>query len=384
MNDPSLRNIPRPSQPLWSVLDRMIGFELLKTLIAVLGVLVVIIVSRMFLGILTQAIQGDVASETVFSLLGLKTLIATAILLPPAAFMAVLTVMGRMYRDHEMSVLASAGVGYLRIYRAMAWILVPIFALSVFMALEVMPWSERKSQALISQDIKTHDIRGIKPGQFNEFSSGNVVLYAEEMDEGQNMHKIFVQSSKPNHTTVVLADAGRLHRAENGDHFVVLNNGRHYDGKPGDPAYTISEFDEYGVRISGPDEVSDTVKREATPSLDLLKGSTPRELAELQKRLGIPLGVIALAVLAVPLARVAPRQGPFGSLFTAFIIYVVYENVQKISQGLLISEKLPAWTAYVLIYGLLGLMTLGLFLNNLGSRWIRYHMRGQRTHDRPA
>ena len=359
------------------VLDRMIGLELIKTLTAILGVLVIIIVSRKFLGILTQAIQGDVASETVFTLLGLKTLMAIAALMPPATFMAVLTVMGRMYRDHEMSVLASAGVGYGRIYRAMSWVLLPVFALSIYLSLEVMPWSERKSQELISRDSKTHDIRGIKPGQFNEFSSGNVVLYAEEMDEGQNMHKIFVQSMKPNQSTVVLAESGRLHRAENGDHFVVLNNGRHYQGKPGDPAFTISEFDEYGVRISGPEEASNALKREATPSLELIKNSSPRELAELQKRIGIPLGVGALALLAVPLARVAPRQGPFGSLLTAFIIYVVYENVQKISQGLLISEKLPAWSAYVLIYGLLALITTGLYLNNLGPRWIRYQWQGR-------
>lgn len=375
MNDTTAGARRRPMGSFMAVMDRMISLELLKTLITILAVLVTIIVSRKFLGILTQAIEGDIASETVFSLLGLKTLTAIALLIPPSTFMAVLSVIGRMYRDHEMSILASAGVGARRIYQAMGFTLIPVFFLSAYLALEIMPWSERKSLELIKRDSKTHDIRGIKPGQFNEFSSGNVVLYAEEMDEGQNMRKIFVQSSKPDQTTVVIADSGRLHRVENGDNFVILNNGRNYQGKPGEATYVISEFDEYGVRISGPEEISGELRRDAMPSLDLLRSASPRELAELQKRIGIPLGVLTLALLAVPLAKISPRQGPYGSLFFAFIVYIVYENAQKITQGLLIVGKIPPWSGYLLIYGLLALMTLSLFLKNLGPRWIKHALK---------
>ena len=97
---------------------------------------------------------------------------------------------------------------------------------------------------------------------------------------------------------------GRLQRADNGDNFVVLNNGRRYQGIPGQADYVISQFDEYAVRIGGPEEMSATLRREGTASLELLAAGTPKELAELQKRIGIPLGVVALALLAVPLARV--------------------------------------------------------------------------------
>ena len=372
MNDSTDRTSTRGRRSFLTVIDRMIALDLLKTLLSILLVLVTIIVSRKFLGILTKAIEGEVASETVFSLLGLKTLAAIAVLIPPSTFMAVLSVLGRMYRDHEMSVLASAGVGSKRIYQAMCWVIVPVFLFSLLMSLQIMPWSEMKSQELIKRDTQTHDIRGIKAGRFNEFSSGDIVLYAEEMDEEQNMRKIFVQNSKANSTSVVIANSGRLHRAENGDNFVILNNGRRYQGVPGTPTYTISEFDEYGVRISGPEEVSEALRREAMSTLALIISGKPWELAELQKRVGIPLSVLALAILAVPLARVSPRQGAYSSVFYAFVIYIVYENIQKITQGMLITGKIHAWTSYTLIYGLLFLMTIVLFLKNLGPRWIRH------------
>ncbi|MCF7969473.1 MAG: LPS export ABC transporter permease LptF [Methylococcaceae bacterium] len=363
-----------------TVIDRMVSLELLKTLVSILLVLVIIIVSRKFLGILTKAIEGEVATDTVFTLLGLKSLTALAVLIPPSLFMAVLTVMGRMYRDHEMSVLASAGVGAKRLYRSLIWVVIPVFFLSAYMALVLMPWSERQSQERIKHDVETQDIRGIKAGRFNEFSSGDVVLYAESMDEHNDMLNIFVQSRQNNKTGVVVAEKGRLHKAENGDNFVILNEGRRFQGTPGQADYIISEFDEYAVRISGPEEMSATLRREGTDSLTLFLSRTPKDLAELQKRVAIPLGVLALALLALPLARVSPRQGPYGNVFSAFIIYILYENSQKISQGMLMSEKIPAWASYTVIYGVLLLMTAFLFLKNLGPRWIRHTLRiGRQT-----
>ncbi|MFN5746451.1 MAG: LPS export ABC transporter permease LptF [Methylococcaceae bacterium] len=363
---------PRHRRTLLPVVDRMVAFELAKTLASILMVLVIIIVSRKFLGILTKAIEGEVSADTLFHLLGFKTLTAATVLIPPSLFMAILAVIGRMYRDHEMAVLASAGAGSNRLYRALSWMVVPLFLLSGYLALEVMPWSERQTQALMKRDEQTADIRGIKAGRFNEFSAGDVVLYAEEMDADRNMRNIFVQSRQNQTTGVVIAERGHLEKIENGDDFIILNEGRRYQGTPGQADYVISEFDEYGVRISGPEEESATLKREAEDSLQLLRSRTPKELAELQKRLAVPLGVAALALLAVPLARVAPRQGPYGNVFSAFLIYVIYENAQKISQGMLMTGKIPAWAGYAGIYGLLLVMTFGLFLKNMGPRWIRH------------
>jgi lipopolysaccharide export system permease protein len=365
---------PRRSSrgPLFAVVDRMVSSELAKTLLSILLVLVVIIVSRKFLNILAKAIEGEVAGDTLFQLLGLKTLAATAILLPPSMFMAILTVIGRMYRDQEMSILASGGMGARRLYRALAWTVIPAFLLSAWLALEVMPWTERQAQALMKRDEETADIRGIKAGRFNEFSAGDVVLYAEEMGEDNLMRNIFVQSRQNDSTGVVIAETGHLKKSELDEDFVVLNDGRRYQGIPGHLDYIISEFSEYAVRIGGPEQDTAAMKREAEDSAELLLGGSPKELAELQKRLSVPLGLGFLALLAVPLARIAPRRGPYGNVFTAFLIYVIYENAQKISQGLLMTEKIPPWLGYAVIFGLLLTITLGLFLRNLGPRWIAH------------
>jgi lipopolysaccharide export system permease protein len=372
MNSHTPESPPKGRGPLFAVIDRMVALDLAKSLGAILLVLVVIIVSRKFLNILAKAIEGEVSSDTLLELLGLKTLSATAVLLPPATFMAILTVIGRMYRDHEMAILASAGVGAGRMYRALSWMAVPVFLLAGYLALVAMPWSEQRAQALMKKDEQSADIRGIKPGRFNEFSSGDTVLYAEDMDGDNIMSNVFVQRRTPGSTEVTIARHGHLKRNDLDEYFVVLNDGRRYQGRPGQVDYILTEFGEYAVRIPGPEEDSAALKREAKSTAELIREWTPRELAELQKRLAVPLGVAFLTLLAVPLARVAPRRGPYGNVFTAFLIYVVYENAQKISQGMLMTGKIPLWLSYSGIYALLLAVTLGLFLKNRGLRWVSH------------
>jgi lipopolysaccharide export system permease protein len=293
--------------------------------------------------------------------------------------MAILTVIGRMYRDQEISILASSGMGSGRLIRAMGWALVPIFCLSSVLSLVTLPWTEREAQALIKRDEQNADIRGIRAGRFNEFSAGDVVLYAESTTPDNIMHDIFVQSRQNETTGVVIANLGHLEKNPIGEDFVVLNEGRRYQGIPGHVDYVISEFAEYGVRISGPEPEAAARKREAEPTVALLRSVDTKELAELQKRVAVPLGVLFLSLLAVPLARIAPRRGPYGNIFAAFLIYIVYENVLKISQGMLMSGKIAPGVGPLAVYGLLTLATAGLFLKQRGWAWLRFKLAGGRA-----
>ena len=86
-------------RPLFGVLNRMIASDLLKTMLSVWSVIVVIIVSRKFIKVLDQAIDGQISNDALLKILGLKTIVVGVSFLPAATFMAVLMVLGRMYRD---------------------------------------------------------------------------------------------------------------------------------------------------------------------------------------------------------------------------------------------------------------------------------------------
>jgi lipopolysaccharide export system permease protein len=347
----------------------MLVGELMRALLSILSVLVIIIVSRKFLGILARAIEGEVSGGTLSTLLGLKILTAISMLLPPALFLSVLVVLGRLYRDNEMTVLAACGVGPWRTYRAILWFVLPVALIGGVLALEVMPWSERQAQALMKRDEQGADVRGIKAGRFNEFSRGDVILYAEELADDGSMRNIFVQSRSGDRTGIVIAEQARMSTTASDEHFVLLSYGIRYQGTPGQADFVVSEFEEYAVRIDDPNPTSREMEREGKDSLTLLKSKNPREWAELQKRLAVPLGIIALGLLAVPLSKVPPRAGAWGNILKAFLIYVAYENIQKISHGLVVVQKIPLPLAYGGAYLAIGLLTLGILIRQMGWRW---------------
>jgi len=81
-----------------SILDKMIIKDLFKTMLAILSIIVVIIVSRKFIRILAKAIDGQLSVDAVMGMLGYKIIVVSTLFLPAAVFMAVLMVLGRMYR----------------------------------------------------------------------------------------------------------------------------------------------------------------------------------------------------------------------------------------------------------------------------------------------
>lgn len=361
-------------RPWITVLDKMIMRDLIKTLLAVLTVIVVIIVSRKFIRILDKAIEGQVSNETLLTILGLKIVTASIAFLPAALFMAVLMVLGRMYRDQEMSAVSSAGGGASTIYRAVFLLVFPLSVVSAGLSMYVSPWAEAKTEALMQQDEQSADIRGVAAGKFSEYSQGDLVFYVEKLGKDKKMHKIFVQHRQRNGKLAIInAEAGRLEDLKDG-RYMILEQGERIQGQPGAVDYVIENFAEYAVRL---DEKSSVINmsREAIPVKVLKNSNAIRDVAELQRRYSIPLSMIFLTLLAVPLAQSAPRGGVYGNMMVAFLIYFSYGNLIRVSQSWVINETIPAWLGGVWVYWILLLVGIGLLIRLYGWQWVMMKIR---------
>lgn len=340
------------------VLDRLVIGDVLKTLLGVFSVLVIIVASQKFIGILESAIEGKVPARLVFALLGLKTLQVAILVLPTTLFMSVLVVLGRMYRDHEMTALASAGAGVPRIYRSLLWLLLPLTVATAWLAFDVLRWVAGTSDQLKQISRQEYDLRGIQPGRFHDFNDGKLVFFVERLGAGWKLQRIFVQNNEGGDLSIVTADRGHFEVSDNGDQYLVLEDGTRIEGRAGTRDYSRFAFQEYAVRIRRNESASSDDSRSRISTGKLLAEGTPRDIAEFHKRLAIPAGVVLLAVLAVPMARSAPRSGFYGNLISAFLIYVTYENLQRVTQGLMIKGQMPAWVGFSWVYGLILIVTL--------------------------
>jgi len=364
------RGLPSAGRPfrLLTVLDKMIIKELFHTVSAVLVVLVVIIVSRKFIKVLAQAIEGNIANDTVMTLLGLKIVVATTTFLPAALFMAVLMVLGRMYREQEMAAISSAGGSVFTIYRAIFMLVIPLSLAGMALSMLASPWAEAKTEQLMHQDKQNADIRGIAAGRFSEYSDGELIFYTENVDDEGRMHKVFVQNKQGDKAGVVNAEYGWLKNLPGGL-YLVLENGERIQGVPGNKDFTIETFKEYAVLIEKKVTILN-LGREATTTENLWLSPELRDVAELQDRFSTPLGVILLAFLAVPLAKLSPRGGIYGSMLVAFGIYFVYGNLQRVNHSWVISGALPSWLGYFWVDALLLVLGLLMLMRLYGWQWL--------------
>ncbi len=356
-------------RPLISVLDKMIAKDLLKTLVSVWTVIVVIIVSRKFIKILDKAVEGHISNETLLTILALKTVSAGISLLPAATFMALLMVLGRLYKDQEMSAIATAGGGAGTLYRAVFLLVLPLSLLASGLSLYASPWAENRVQKMMNQDEQSSDIRGIAAGKFSEYSRGDLVFYVESLGKDNKMQHVFMHDRKKDKLSIVTAEYSRFEELPGG-RYLIFENGERIQGRPGDYNYVIESFKEYAVRVQER-AVSNILNANALPTSALLTTKAPRNIAELQNRIALPIAILLLAFLSVPLARISPRGGVYGSMTMGFLVYFSYGNLSSVTQSWVIKGSIPPWPGAFWVTLLMVIVGLVLLADWYGFQWLK-------------
>ncbi len=150
-----------------------------------------------------------------------------------------------------------------------------------------------------------------------------------------------------------MAATGHQEIAENGDRFMVLENGRRYEVEPGTPEFRILEYKRYAIRLETKEARGIERTPRNTPTLELMEKNHPVYRAELLWRLSVPFSAIVLALLAIPMSFVNPRAGRSANMILALFTYMLYLNLMTISQ---------AWVASGRISFALGLTAVHLFM----------------------
>lgn len=351
------------------IIFRYLSREVMVTLSAVSAVLLVIIMSGRFIKYLAQAAQGLLDPGVLFMIMGYRLPGFLQLILPLGLFLGILLAYGRLYLESEMSVLSAAGMSRQRL---LVYTLAPaalVAAAVAWLSLSLAPLGvARVEQVLNSQNALT-EFDTLVPGRFQALRSGSRVTYTERLSEdGRELGGVFISElrlsrdgDKKRGISVLVAEKGRQEIRADGSRYLILENGYRYDGKPGQPDYRTIQYDRYGVLLPKPEVAGEMNEREGIPTAELFGSDNLRYQAELQWRLSTPLLVFVVTVLAVPLARVNPRQGRFLKLLPAVLLYMTYLALLIAMRGQLEKGKLPPalglWWVHALFLGI-GLLLL--------------------------
>jgi len=341
--------------------------ELATVAIATFFVLLGIVITMLLVRLLGQAASGAITTTGVAALMGFAILNYLPVLFSLTLFVAVLMTLTRSYRDSEMVVWFSCGLSLTEWVRPVLTFATPVVLIIAALSLALSPWAVTNSEELRRQMDSRDDVSAVSPGVFRESRQAQRVYFVEEISGSANLvANVFVSSVQHGKQGVMVAARGFQETAENGDRFLILLNGRRYEGEPGSADYRIYEFQRYAMRVESLDgRAPRAPTTKSLSTLELLRDPTAPNLAELSWRIGLPASALILTLLAIPLSFVNPRAGRSMNLLLALLIYMAYSNLLSITQAYIAQSRISLVLGLLGVHAVMLAILLGLFYRRL-------------------
>lgn len=317
------------------ILDRYIFREIATTWLGVTLVLLLILLTNQFARVLGDVAKGKLPKNAAFDVIGLSAVQYLTVLVPIGLFLAVMLALGRLYRDSELPAMMACRVGPSGIYRPLTWLLLPLVVTVAWLAIDGGPRALTAVERIGAEARREADLASIEPGRFTSFGSDQAVVYGNGVTPRGQMEKVFMQRRADDGSIeVVIAELGEMVDSDDPDvRFLVLHDGRRYEGIPGTTEFRVIEFKRHGVPYRLPSVEAPELRPRAMAFLDLLKSDDAEHVAEFQWRISIPLSTIILAILAVPLSRSQPRAGRYGRLAIGLLVFIIYLNTMSAAKA---------------------------------------------------
>ena len=297
------------------IIFRYLAIEVFITLISLTSILMLIFLSNQLIQYLNRAASGNIPGVIIMKLMMLELPTLMSLLIPLGFYIALLLAYGRLYAESEMTVLRACGYGPSQLLKH-SFIMAIVVALIVAV---VMLWASpfiyiERAKLLRNTGIKTL-VQTIMPGRFHAINDGQQVFYVQAMSRDHSQAEQVFLAKRSDDGKKILWDLLWADKAfaetdeKTGEDYIILQDGKEYQGTPGKADYQVAEFGEYKARLPHPVvKISDDLRTASTASLWPLNNKAPAKSAELQWRLSIPLMVLTLTL--VPGATL-PKSGSF-------------------------------------------------------------------------
>jgi len=328
------------------IVGRYLNKEVLKTMLVVLMVLLLLFVGQRFVQYLGDAAQGHISSSLVIQLLLLQVPVFVSYLIPLSLFLAILITVGKLYADNEMTVIFACGISINQVLKMFFPTIMVLSLLTGYLTLFQAPTAINLQQQLIKEQEIKGDLSLISPGRFQQTSDGKRIVYVEEINDDEQLQRIFFvqqDKNKEQEFSLIVSEKGRYWTNDSQQNFLVLENGNQYQGSPGNNKLRSMTFERYFMELKSNKEPAKISKLKARSTEQLINNLSMPNIAELQWRIAAPISVPLLILLALPFARIPPRQGKFARLLPGLLIYIGYMILLLTMRSAVEDEKISPW-----------------------------------------
>jgi lipopolysaccharide export system permease protein len=346
------------------IITRYLTRQVLQTTAALTFILLIVVVLGRLLNYLSDAAQGELDPAVLALLMSYRIPGFLQLILPLALLIGILLAYGRMYAESEMTVLTACGIGPESLLKITLVPTVVVTLLVAALALWATPRGVVNMSTLIEAQKNISEFDVMVPGLFQNISNGARTTYSEQI-EGDEMRGVFMHQAEDNR--VIFAESATPIEDETGRRFIQFHKGSFTNGQPGADKFELTTFSEFGVELPQRDlSFADLVLEEqALGTGVLMEASEPRQVAEFQWRISLVLLIPVVALLAVPLSRVSPREGRFARVVPALLLYLVYFGLLLAARDWLADGELPPTLGLWWIHALFALLAWILFTGRL-------------------
>jgi lipopolysaccharide export system permease protein len=353
---------------LLRILDRYILREVAMSWLSVSGVLLAIMLTDQVARVLERAAEGGFPRGVVFELILLGATRSLPMVLPIALLLGIVLALGRLYHDSEMTAAQACGTGARIVMVPVVGFTLVLTALLAYVSLQVAPSAAARMLELSNEALRAGQFAPISPGKFSTFGGGGTVVYAQAADPDGTLRRVFVQRSRGNLLEIALAQRATHTFAEGGDiQVITLFDGERYEGIPGERRFRIVRFAENTIPVRLPEMSGGVMKLDGVPTSALMASDKADLRGELHWRLALPIMAVVMGLIAVPLARLRPRQGRYARVGFAILIFFVYIELAIAGKVWLVRGVTPEWLGLWWVHGAVALFA-GLLL--LVPRWL--------------
>ncbi len=353
-------------RPVFTTLEKYLMLQVIWTWLIATPVLISLLMTLEISRLMAKAAAGVIPPEHIWHLFWLRVPTDLGMVIPMTLFFSILLTFGRLYQGSEVTAFSAGGVDIFTASKGVRWFAVIISFVVAILILFVTPWAQTEMNRIHDEINANANLVGLSPGRFKTLSGGNGrIFYSEKIsvDQRELEGVFFYEAVPPDSFRLITAETGELYPNQDGDgKWLVLQDGRQYSGRPGDPDMEILKFKEYGFLMEISKSSNKAPRGRAIPFHDLWGSNKLQHQAELQWRFTLPVMTILLALLAVPLSRTTPRGGKYAGMVPGVLLYMVFSNLFNISYGWIEKGKIESWLGMSWIYALILVLIFFLYL----------------------
>ncbi|QDJ13776.1 LPS export ABC transporter permease LptF [Mergibacter septicus] len=313
------------------ILTKYLTREVFKSQLAILFILLIIFFAQQLVRVLGSAVNGNVPTDLILPLLALGMPTMAELMLPLSLFLAILLTFGRLYAESEITVMQACGVGQRLLIKVVLILSLLTTILASINSIWINPWALNKQIEILTNAQANPNVAALSSGQFISAEDGNFVLFIDKIT-GNRIEGIYLFQTRQRGNvkpSVMVSENGTVTAQDNGNQRLTLNNSQRFEGNSILPEFKITHFDQYQANIGFKNQQVTHDDPTLLPIDKLLQDHSPIARAALQWRITLILVVPIMALIAVPLSRVNPRQGRFAKLLPALLLYLIFFLLQS-------------------------------------------------------